>query len=174
MNAEVVDIALHASKLQVSRSRHPAGGAFRVDSLGRIPDPAAALTKVARDWDRLHTDLTSGIGALTDCEAREVLTVMVTALVHPTARAALVFTWDKVLDVVRRHDAVMDSDMEPLDIGCTSYAQAAAKVDSELSWELFPLIHGLPSRDACTDCTRTCSSVNAWQTRLGCTNHGGR
>jgi hypothetical protein len=170
LTADVIPLATAAARLDVARSRHPAGR-FVADGLPTIEDPAAALVAVAREWDRLHRDLTHGPGALSDDTGYEVLQVMVAGLVHRAARPGLVLTWTQVLAAVRRYEQVRDSDLEPLDVGCSTYAEAVAKADAELDWQLFPLVHGLPSRDACTDCVRTCASVNAWQTRLGCTEH---
>lgn len=178
MSAEPVDNVVHlarrASEVERAMRRHPSSGHFTVD-LPSLADPAGAITQVAREWERIHRDLTAGPGALPDEDGYEVLQVMVAALVHRTARAGLVFTWTKVLAAVKRLDQVMDSDLEPFDVGCTSYAEAVAKANTELAWELYPLVHGLPSRDACSDCVRTHASVTSWQPRLGCTQHiGGR
>lgn len=169
------EAARRATRLAAAQQRHPAGRSrLTLAQLAHTPtlqDPAGAITQVARSWERIHRDLTSGPGALTDDQADEALQVMAAGLVHPVARPGLVLTWCQLLLAVQRFDQVRDSDLEPLDIGCTSYAAAVEKASDELDWQLFPLIHGLPARDACTECVRTCESVNRWQPRVGCSKH---
>lgn len=177
----VADFSEHAAEraaqIAAARQRHPSSARSRLTlaqlarAIPTVEDPAATLTQVARTWRRLHRELTSGPGALTDDAAAEALQVMVSGLVNAAARPGLCLTWPQVEHAVTRFDQVQDGDLEPLDIGCTSYAQAIDKASDDLAWQLYPLIHGLPSTDACPDCIRTCSTVNHWQTRVACTNH---
>lgn len=171
MSANVIPLASATSQLQAARLRHPAGNAYTVDTLMLLEDPARALTQVARSWEQLHRCLATGPGALTEADADAALQTLLNALVHRHARAALVLTWPQVRFAVRQLDQVLNGDLEPLDIGCLTTDQAIAHAHGALDWHLYPLIHGLPARDACPVCVRVCSSVNAWQTRRGCTSH---
>lgn len=169
MTVTPIDSHRHPARLAAAIGRHPSS--LNRQPLPLVIDPAAAITQVARTWDRMHRDLTAGPGALDEETGWEVLQVMLGALVHPAARPGLVLTWPQLLEALRRHDQVMDGDLAPDDLSCHTVNDALAKTDGEVQWLLFPLISGLPSRDACSDCIRTCQSANQWQARLGCTNH---
>jgi hypothetical protein len=153
-------------------NRHPRTACSAV----QLPpiDPAEALTAVARNWDRIVDALNSGPDALGDDEAHEAAQVMASALVHPAARPSLVFTLPALLAAVRLDEQVRDGDIDPNQIAddCRTLEHAREYTEHAVRCELYPLLHGLPLRDACLRCTHLIADVTRWPTRRGCDAHG--
>lgn len=174
----VVDFTEHAAtratQLYIAKQRHPAMRAQLLNAGLPQIDRARALTALAREWTNLVDDLSSGPDSLSEDEAEATLQVALAGLVHPHAKPGLVFHLPQLRQAVTRRDQMRDGILEPLDVGCHTTEAAVAECDDEIDALLWPLLAGLPLRDACRGCRSSCASVNQWQTQVACDRHDER
>jgi hypothetical protein len=166
----VTNIATRAATRAGTLARHPSTSRLERDVTLPVIDRAQALTVLARNHEAIHTLLSSGTDSLDDDTASEVLQWLASSFVHRLALPSLVFTLPQLISAVRTHDAVRDGEIHPGDLGCHSHQEALQDAADDIDAHLYPLLTGLPLRDACRRCRHT-RPVSRWETQVGCSEH---
>lgn len=122
---------------------------------------AGLLVAVCRSWD-----------ALLDVLDEEHLVNLTSALVHPAVRDGVgAFTLPELCRLLRVQHAIEVGDISHKDLeDCGSYAEALDDAQSNVDYELWPLLSGRPTRDACRSC-RARKAVHQWQPQDTCSDH---
>lgn len=167
MTAPVADLNRLRTSRDLAKAKHPSSTGRPANLAPEIR--ASLLITVARTWDALVDLLAKS--STPDAAEGEVLTIC-TALVHPDAVPALgAFTMPELRRVVDQLDAIERGDISHKDLDdCASYEEAMADARADVDYELWPLLSGRPTREACRGC-RHRLPVHAWRTQIDCPDH---
>jgi hypothetical protein len=132
-------------------------------------DRAHALRCIASNWDALCDTLTAGPHVLRPEEATDALITLVQRWAHPSLPSETVHEWmTELRNSVNDLTAYECQGYLPLNLEDRFPVHHDSEVvmgliNSDIDGALFPLLRGVTSADACTECRRVMGNVADWR-----------